>query len=60
MDYKQRIREVYYSLPEEEQEMLYKLLENYLCVDDETRKLLLENPEKTIHEFIALYGASEE
>lgn len=60
MDYKQKIREAFYSLPEEEQEMLYKLLENYLCVDDETRRLLMENPEQTIREFIALYGASEE
>ena len=60
MDYKKKIREAFYSLSEEEQDMLYKLLENYLCVDDETRKLLMEDPERTIREFIALYGASEE
>ena len=60
MDYKQKIREAFYSLPVEEQEMLYKLLENYLCVDDETPRLLMEDPEQTVREFIALYGASEE
>lgn len=58
-DIKERIREEFASLSEEDQEKVFKLLENYLCSSDEVREMLMEDPEQTVKEFLALYGASD-